>query len=290
MQYIKLIRVHHYIKNVLIFFPIVFGHKLLDYKSLSRVFTGFVIFSLIASVVYIINDIKDAEEDRKHCEKCKRPIACGAILPGEALKAAAILVVLAMLLNVAVLKEKAIISAAFVGLYLFLNIAYSKGLKNIPIIDIALLVSGFVIRVLYGAEISDVKISKWLYLTVVAMSFYMALGKRRNELLRQTDTEYKGRKVLQYYNYAFLDKNMYMSLALTIIFYSLWTVDDITVQKISSDHLIWTVPMVILICLKYSLNIEKDSNGDPVEVILHDWILCVMVLAFAFITMVMVYC
>lgn len=135
-----------------------------------------------------------------------------------------------------------------------------------PILDVALLVSGFLLRVLFGSAITGISISAWLYLTVLSVSFYLALGKRRNELgCAQDET----RKVLKFYTYAFLDKNMQISMALAIMFYSLWSID-------AAPGMIWTVPLVICLCLKYSLTIEGDSTGDPVEVIYQDKALLIL--------------
>ena len=153
--------------------------------------------------------------------------------------------------------------------------------------DIAILVSGFLLRVLYGSEIMGIEISNWLYLTVISMSFYLGLGKRRNELVKST--EGTTRKVLQFYNHSFLDKNMYMCLALTITFYSLWSVDPLTISRIGNSNLFWTVPLVILICMKYSLTIEGNSDGDPVEVVFRDKTLLALILFFGVITMGIIY-
>lgn len=154
-------------------------------------------------------------------------------------------------------------------LYFVLNLIYSFGAKNIPILDIVILVSGFFIRVLFGATLLNISVSNWLYLTVIAVSFYLGLGKRRNEIIK---SGVKSRKVLEYYNKDFLDKNMYMCLAMTIVFYSLWTTDSAVVLK-NNNLLIWTVPMIIVIAMKYSMNIEGNSDGDPVEVIMKDKVL-----------------
>ena len=129
--------------------------------------------------------------------------------------------------------------------------------------------SGYLIRVLYGSSIIEIPVSNWLYLTVIAISCYLAFGKRRNELARQGPLS---RNVLKYYTYEFLDKNMYLSNALIIVFYSLWCTDSVVIEKFS-NNLVWTVPLVLLISMKYSLNIEGDSDGDPVEVITKDKIL-----------------
>ncbi|MBO4212788.1 MAG: prenyltransferase, partial [Clostridia bacterium] len=160
--------------------------------------------------------------------------------------------------------------------YLLINICYSAGLKNVPLLDVAILSAGFLMRVMFGAAVTGIIISNWLYLTIIAISFYFGLGKRRNELLKQKGDE--TRKVLQFYSANFLDKNMYVCLALGIVFYSLWCVDSVTVEKLG--NIIWTIPCILLIFMKYSLTIERDSDGDPVEVLLHDKILLIMTAIF----------
>lgn len=284
-NYIKLMRVHHYIKNGLIFAPLIFSGSLLNIDLLWKSILGLIAFSLIASVVYIINDIQDVELDRMHPTKCKRPLAANLISLTHGKILAVCLVLVAVVINTYAASNGLLAWASLI-LYLILNIAYSNGLKNYPIIDIAILASGFVIRVLYGSGITGIEISNWLYLTVISMSFYLGLGKRRNELLKQKNVS---RKVLKYYNHNFLDKNMYICLALTITFYALWTVDPVTISRLSNDLLVWTVPIVILICMKYSLNIEGDSDGDPVEVIIKDKILMAMVALFGLITLGIIY-
>ena len=142
--------------------------------------------------------------------------------------------------------------------YFVINILYSLGLKNIPIVDILILASGFVIRVFYGGVITNIIISKWLYFVVASGSVYMGLGKRRNEIRYYSDT----REVLKYYNETFLDKNMYVCMAVTNVFYALWTF-DLTNPKVS-----WTSPIFFASMMCYSLDIEKNKDGDPIEVIL----------------------
>lgn len=262
--YLKLMRVKHYIKNVLVFFPLFFGEKIFDKAKFTNALLGFIAFSLIASVVYIVNDISDVDKDRRHPTKKNRPIASGAVSIKEAVTLAVICCTLSLLINIFLHQVWGVV---IVLLYLVLNIAYSRGLKNIPLVDVVILVSGFLLRVIYGAVLTDINISSWLYLTVISGSFFMGLGKRRNEMVRQGD-QGKTRIVLKYYSYDFLDKNMYVCLALTEVFYALWTVSK------GNSLLVWTVPLVIIILMKYSLSIEGNSDGDPIEVILHDkWII-----------------
>ena len=275
MNYLKLMRPKHYIKNFLIFLPLLFSGKLLNLSNILITLGGVICFSLMASSIYIINDIKDKDKDRKHKTKCNRPIASGKITVKNAIIFMFILLILVTVL--VIVMNLSILSIGFFALYFILNLAYSLGLKNIPLIDIIILVSGFVIRVLFGASILSITVSNWLYLTVIAISFYLGLGKRRNEIMK---TGSNTRKVLKYYTKEFLDKNMYMFLSMTIIFYSLWTTDVDIVSK-SNNLLIWTVPLVIVICMRYSMDIEGESDGDPVEVIMHDKVIISLVFLYA---------
>lgn len=284
-NYLKLMRVHHYLKNVLIFLPLVFSQNLFDVTLLKKTILGFLSFSILSSIVYIVNDIQDVEKDRAHPTKCKRPIASGAVSVKEAYILAVVIAVLGITLNYFAC-EFDLLGWGFVILYVGLNFAYSMGLKNLPIIDITILVSGFLIRVLYGSAVTAIEVSNWLYLTVISMSFYLGLGKRRNELVTQGS---KSRKVLKFYNHDFLDKNMYMCLGLTIVFYSLWCVDSTTIARYSNSNIVWTVPLVMLICMKYSLNVEGNSDGDPVSVLLKDKILMGMVFLYAMIVLFIIY-
>jgi 4-hydroxybenzoate polyprenyltransferase len=278
-RYLKLMRIHHYIKNILVFAALACSGQFFDVEKLSSAVAAFVAFSMISSVVYIINDIRDREKDRKHPTKCNRPIAAGTVSVKSACVLAAVLLVIAVVCNGVTFR---ITSTLLLALYFALNLGYSFGLKNIPIVDISILVAGFLIRILYGAFVTGITISNWLYLTVIALSFYFALGKRRNEL-KQVGGE--TRKVLKAYPLNFLDKNMGMCLTLANVFYALWSMDEKTRAFYENDYLIFTVPIVLLITLKYSLDVEGDSDGDPVEVLLRDKVLlglCVLYLAAMF--------
>lgn len=277
---LKLMRVHHYMKNLLVLAALACSGQLFNLEKLYASIAGFIAFCMVSSVVYIINDIRDREKDRCHPTKCTRPIAAGTISVKHAWMLAAVLLAVAVICNCLAFH---VTSTLLLALYLILNIAYSFGLKDIPIVDVAILVAGFLIRILYGAIITDIAISNWLYLTVIALAFCFALGKRRNELKQMGDGE--TRQVLKAYPIAFLDKNMTMCLALANAFYALWSMDAKTVSFYNNRYLVFTVPLVLLITMKYSLDIEGDSDGDPVEVLLHDKVLlllCVLYLAIMF--------
>ena len=272
-SYLKLMRVKHYFKNLLIFVPLIFSMSFNNVENNINTFIGFILFSFVCSIVYIINDLADIEKDKRHPKKCKRPLASGEVSKKEAYVLLVVLAIIVVIGNILI--NANIYSIIILLIYLVLNILYSKILKNIPLLDVICLVIGFVLRVVYGASIINVEVSNWLYLTIISFSFYLALGKRRNELVAGTNT----RDVLKFYNKDFLDKNMYMFLTLMIVFYSMWCVDASNIAKFG-NNLIFTVPILMLIAMKYSLNIEGDSDGDPVEVLLSDRILMLLALIF----------
>ncbi len=283
MKYLKLMRINHYLKNILIFFPAFFGGLIFENNVIVKLLIMFISFSLISSIVYIINDIKDKENDKIHPIKKNRPLASGEVKVSEAI----VLALFLLLITIVLLYKFNLLfnyGTLLLLLYFILNIGYSFGLKNIPLLDIVILVSGFVIRVLYGGILLNIPLSNWLILTVLTISFYLSLGKRRNEIEKNGS---KSREVLKYYNKDFLDKNMYMFLAATLVFYSLWTVDINTAVR--SNLLVWTVPIVMIITMRYSMNIEGNSYGDPTEVILNDKILILLGIIYAIILGLLIY-
>ena len=225
---------------------------------------------LISSAVYILNDIQDAPKDRLHPTKRFRPIAGGSIRILQARVIGGFCLFLSLTLSYL---AGGVSGLLLILIYFVLNVSYSFGLKNQPLIDVIILASGFNIRVIYGAVLTQIPISGWLYLTIWTGAFYMGLGKRRNEIARQGSMK-ETRTVLRYYSYSFLDKNMYVCIALSIVFYAMWAVEH------ESVLFIWSVPILMILLMKYSLDIEGDSDGDPIEVITHDKVLILLIVAF----------
>ena len=217
-KYINLLRIKHYIKNLLIFVPLFFGDMIFNKPKMRMGILGLICFCLISSAVYILNDLKDLNKDKLHPTKRNRPLASGQIKPTTAIIIMLLCIMMSCIVSIYLRNWMAFL---LLILYFCLNVIYSMGLKNIPIVDIVILASGFVIRIFYGGIITNITISKWLYLVITVGSLYMGLGKRRNELKKQTKT----RDVLKYYNVNFLDKDMYVCVALSIVFYSLWTLE-----------------------------------------------------------------
>ena len=272
--YIKLFRVKHYIKNLLILFPLFFAGgdgNLPDFDVLLITIVGVVAFCLISSAIYIINDIKDRERDSMHPAKRNRPIASGDV---SVQKASIISLLLLLLAGGLLYAAKANFDSCICcAIYLLINLAYSFGLKNIPILDITLLGAGYLIRVLFGGFLADIPVSAWLFLTVLCISFYLGLGKRKGEMEKCMDRgdnivssesevcqKIVTRPVLEKYTVSYLDNHMNLCLGLGVVFYSLWAMEK-------SMFLVYTVPLVLLICMQYNLVLTEKADGDPINTI-----------------------
>lgn len=283
-KWLKELRVTHYLKNCLLFVPAFFGGMFMQGDVWKSLLAAFACFCMGASAVYLINDIKDVEKDRMHPRKKDRPIAAGEIGIGSAAAAAAVLLVLSYA-GLVVLVDAPVKTGAllvFSG-YLAVNAAYSiAGCKKIPLMDVAILVFGFYLRVLMGSVLTGVEISSWLYLVVISGAFYLAFGKRRNELKFAGS---QGRDVLSGYAEGFLDKAMYSCMTMTNVFFALWCTQ---IGKEQSCMIL--VPVLMLICFKYSMDLERENNdGDPMNVILQDKVLLLLGVLFVALLFVLLY-
>lgn len=268
MEYLKLIRVKHWLKNTLVFLPLFFSLNIFNLDYLLICIISFLIFCFASSIVYVLNDLNDIEKDRKHLIKKNRPLASGTISKKSAWIVIGVLIFIVLLtMLILYIKVNNVFVFIIPSFYIILNILYSKIFKNIPILDVVFLVLGFILRIIYGGLVINVVVSKYLYLMIMFGAFYLGFGKRRNEFIKNGK---QGRKVLEFYNKDFLDKNMYVCLALAIVSYTLWCVDPIVISKIGNDYLFWTIPILMVILQLYSLNIEGNSYGDPIEVVLGD--------------------
>ena len=264
-NYLKLIRVKHWLKNGLVFLPIFFSLNILNKEMLLTSVLAFFIFSFTSSIVYVTNDIADIDKDKLHPIKKNRPLASGKVSIKEAkLIRGILLIVLGILLGIISKSIESIWVLLIPVIYLVMNIAYSKKLKDIPIIDVVVIVTGFILRVIYGGLVINVEVSKYLYLMIIFGSFYLAFGKRRNEIMKNGD---KSRTSLSLYNKEFLDKNMYVAFSLAIVSYILWCIDPTTIEHIGNSYIFWTIPLLMVILQLYSLNIEGNSSIDNIRII-----------------------
>lgn len=275
-DFLTLIRPKHWIKNVLIIVPCLFGGMIFEIHTIGKLFLGVLAFSLMASSVYIINDIRDVEKDREHEIKRYRPIAARRITTGRAITYTIVLIGLSELVTCSLdIGKSRIFALVTINIYLILNIAYSFGLKDEPIVDVMILASGFVLRIVYGSQVGKCNISQWLLLTVLMFSMYMGLGKRRNEM-RKTDKS-STRNVLKFYTDSYLSRIMLLTMTMGLVFYSLWA----TFIVENGTVIIWSIPLVIAILMKYELDVEKDNFGDPVDILTNDHTILTMVCIYA---------
>lgn len=290
MAYLEEMRPKHWIKNILILLPMFFGNALGDAHIWLSVGIGFLIFCLLSSAVYYLNDLHDIEKDRNHPTKRNRPIASGRISIPAARTITVVLVVASFGILIAaylagILHDP---TAILIALFYFgVNVAYSLfSLKDVALLDVALLAAGFWLRLAMGSAVSGIVTSDWLNLVVIAGAFFLGFGKRRGEMMNVKPGE--TRKVLQSYSMEFLDKAMYVCLTLALAFFALWCK-----EKGASEHgLSYTilVPFLLLICFRYCIRLERGkSDGDPTNVILSDKVLLGLTAAMGLVLLLLLY-
>ena len=287
LNFIKLFRLPQWIKNLFVFVPLIFSKHLFDQNYLITTLLAFLIFSLTSSIVYVVNDIVDAESDRQHPQKKSRPIASGKIKVSQAVGAAAFLFVIVVFL---MLESNSLFIFA-VTLYFLLNILYSLVLKNIVLLDIFSIAAGFMLRVLAGAFAIDVSVSSWLILTTMFISLFLAVMKRRSELNLAENVEFVAtRKVLQYYSKNFADQMATVASAGVIICYALYTVAERTVTIFHTDNLIYTTPFVVFGIFRYMYLVYMNKKGEnTTEVMITDPAMIVNVLLYILTTTLIIY-
>ena len=228
---------------------------------------GLRVFCLIASAQYIFNDIRDLEEDRLHPVKSKRPLASGRLKTGPAVLSCVLIAVLGLAVAATVNRGFLIISAA----YLVLQVLYSLRLKHVVILDVFVIAAGFVIRVVAGGLAIKVAISSWLLICTMLLALFLALGKRRHEIVLLEGNATDHRPILKEYNTAFLDQMISVVTASTLIAYCLYTISEETVAKFGTRKLIYTVPFVLYGIFRYLYLIHlKAEGGSPESLIIKD--------------------
>ena len=277
-SFIKLMRPKHFVKNILIFAPIVYAGSLGYGQAVFSAFMAFVAFCLAASAVYVVNDIVDCKKDALHPVNKFRPIASGKISKRAGAVFSSFLVAAGFGLAGLFTNWIVLVCIAF---YVLLNLLYTYWLKNVPVLDCFCVAGGFVIRIFAGGAAVDVAVSEWLFLTVLAGALFMAFGKRRGEMAKLGKGN--ARRVLEGYELNFLNGMVYGLAGISIVFYAMWAIT-------STDLMIYTVPLVIFIICKYLLNSQKeDSLGDPVSIIFADYVLVTAVIIFGILSGVFLY-
>jgi 4-hydroxybenzoate polyprenyltransferase len=267
---LHLLRPHQYLKNGFIWLPVFFGYGIFDVAALERTLMAFAAFSMMSSTIYVINDYRDREEDRRHPVKKNRPLASGAVSPGEALYLGLICFGASLALALAFLPA----ACLFLLLaYLLLNIAYSQSLKHIPIVDIFCIALGFVLRIYMGGTAADISISPWIVIMAFLLALFLALAKRRDDLLL-TDQNGPVRRAIDGYNREFISLAMSVMASVIIVAYILYTVSPEVVAKHGTHRLYITGVWVLLGLLRYlQITFVEEKSGSPTQVLLKDYVL-----------------
>lgn len=276
---IALIRPHHYVKNLFIFLPLFFAGQIVDINLLINAFKAFVAFSISASALYILNDYLDIEEDRQHPKKKYRPIASSSISNKSAVSLMSIFFISGILL----MSTLSLHAIAILSIYITLNIVYSFLLKHIAILDIAIIAIGFVLRLFVGSTVNGIPLSMWIVIMTFLLALFMALAKRRDDILILQNTGNKIRKVIDGYNLQLIDGSMMIMASVVIVAYILYTTSIAVTQRLQSEYLYLTALFVILGIMRYLqiVYVEKDS-GSPTNIILRDRFIQLTVLAWVF--------
>jgi 4-hydroxybenzoate polyprenyltransferase len=287
------LRPKQWIKNLFIFAALAFSRNFTNTLSLSKTIEAFVIFCLLSSACYIFNDILDAKTDRLHPVKSKRPIASGRLPFRSAIIIAIVLLVISLTWATSIsLRCKTELSVGFfyVALsYALLQILYSLALKKAIILDALAIATGFILRMVAGAAVINIAISKWLYICTISLSLFIAFCKRRAEM-NALETPESHRLVLGQYSPYMLDQMISALTALTIMAYTLYTLADETVAKLGSQNMLLTIPFVVYGIFRYLYLVhQKQQGGEPENIILADKPLLINILLWAMIVVIILY-
>jgi 4-hydroxybenzoate polyprenyltransferase len=254
-------------KNVFVLAPLVFGGLLLDRQVTLRAVLALIAFCCASSAVYLVNDLRDREEDRQHPLKRLRPLAAGTLGVSAAVAAVAVLVGIAGALAVWLGRPFGIV----LGAYLILNVFYTFWFKHMVILDVMSIAMSFVLRVEAGSQATGIEVSRWLFLCTTFLALFLAFSKRRHEITLLAQRASGQRPVLDHYSPAFLDQMINVVTASSVVSYALYAVAPETVQKYHTQDLVFTIPLVLYGIFRYLyLMYQRPGERNPTEAILRD--------------------
>ena len=267
MAHLRLLRPKDWAKNLFLFLPLFFGREFTNVHKLASLSLGFIAFCCIASSIYIINDYRDREDDRRHPVKCKRPLASGEVSPSAGLIICGLLIIAGFTLAWFI-REKFLF---VLFIYFLINLAYSMGLKAIPILDLMLLAAGFVLRIKGGSVISLVPLSEWIVIMVFLLAIFMAIGKRRDDVLLKLSSGIDMRKSVKGYNLELLNTLLALVCAVIIVSYLMYTMSPVTIAYMGTTRLYYTTVFVLAGIMRYLqiIYILADS-GSPTKILYKD--------------------
>ena len=279
------LRPRQWFKNLFLFAGLVFGHHLFS-PAVWVSIAAFLIFCGLSGAMYLLNDVADREKDRLHPEKRFRPIAAGQLAPGHAVVAAVILIVGGLAAAVRLSVPFGLVAAGYVALLT----AYSMWLKHLVIIDVLVVALGFVLRAVAGAVVIHAEISGWLLICTVLLALFLALGKRRHEVITLEAGAPRHRPILAEYSAGLLDQMIAVVTASTVTAYALYTMSPETIAKFDTTLLPLTLPFVLYGIFRYLyLLYSRHLGGNPSEIVLNDRALLMNTLAWLLVTIILIY-
>jgi 4-hydroxybenzoate polyprenyltransferase len=266
-ELLRLMRPYQWVKNGFVFTGLLFGHAWRDPHLVAQVMVTFVAFCLVSSAIYTVNDIVDLEQDKQHPKKSKRPLASGHVSVSSAVMLAALLGTLG--LSLAYFASQAVL--AILVVYALMNIAYSLRLKHVVILDVFIIATGFMLRILAGTLGVGIPPSQWLLLCGLMVTLFLGFTKRRAEIFALNEDKVSHRKVLEHYSPVLLDKMIGITAAGLIMSYSLYTMSPDTIRIHGTANLIYTVPFVMYGVFRYIYLLHHQSRGgDPSHDLVRD--------------------
>ena len=291
---IALIRPHQWLKNLIVFTPLFFDRHATDWNYVWPCVVAFAAFCLAASGIYCLNDIHDAEADRQHPVKRLRPVACGAVSKRTAYTTMCTVWIMAVALVVLGRLYSGIMQNWVIGtllLYIFMNIAYCLKLKQVALLDVFVIATGFVLRIVVGGLATGVVLSHWIVLITFLLALFLVVAKRRDDVAIYETTGVKARKNVARYNMDFLNQSIGILGSITIVCYILYTVSNEVVERIGSRYLYVTSVFVLAGIMRYmQLTLVERKSGSPTVVLLHDhsihfciigWIVAFIIILYA---------
>jgi decaprenyl-phosphate phosphoribosyltransferase len=263
-----LFRAGHWIKNLFLFIPIFFAGELQYFDKLKSVLLAFFAFSLVASAVYVINDVMDIEDDRRHPTKSKRPLASGFLSVNAAWIAFVVLLSGGILFSW--MTESFLFGLILVS-YFLINIGYSLGLKKVPIVEILIVSSGFVLRVIAGGFVADVRVSQWMVMMIFLLALFLALAKRRDDFFVLRDSDNAIRKSIEYYNLEYINALLIMVSGIIIVAYLMYVISPEVIERFHSRYLYVTSIFVIAGMMRYlQITLVENKSGSPTKILYQD--------------------
>jgi 4-hydroxybenzoate polyprenyltransferase len=285
VESLRLMRPYQWVKNAFVFTGLLFGHAWRDPQLVALVMVVFIAFCLVSSAVYTFNDIVDLEQDKQHPKKSRRPLASGQVSVPAATALAVVLGVLG--LSLAYIASPAVL--AILALYVLMNNAYSLWLKHVVILDVFIIATGFMLRILAGTLGVGIPPSQWLLLCGLMVTLFLGFTKRRAEIFALNDDKANHRKVLEHYSPVLLDKMIGITASGLIMSYSLYTMNPDTIRIHGTANLIYTVPFVMYGVFRYIYLLHHQSRGgDPSHDLVRDRHLLISVGAWLLTTILLI--